>query len=129
MPAKSKAQQRFMGMVRQCQQTGQNCSGEVGKAAKTMKRKDVKKYASTKHRSLPLAVKEGIKPTFKQYLIETTSTHDVSALINKAYQKCDRTRAGFIQCMKDMSGGMLTVGQIRRMMRDYPEFDRLKFVD
>ena len=60
MPAKSKKQQRFMGMVYRCKETGKasDCSGEVGIAAKSMKKKDVEDFASTKHKGLPEKVKK-----------------------------------------------------------------------
>jgi hypothetical protein len=51
--AKSKSQQRFMGMVRKCQETGDCASEEVRKAAKSMKKKDAKDFAQTKHKGLP----------------------------------------------------------------------------
>ena len=61
--AVSKAQQRFMGMVR-AEQKGEmkNASPEVKEAAASMKEKDVKKYAGTKHDGLPekKEVKEGV---------------------------------------------------------------------
>ena len=61
--AVSKAQQRFMGMVR-AEQKGEmkNASPEVKEAAASMKKKDVKKYAETKHDGLPekKEVKEGM---------------------------------------------------------------------
>ena len=61
--AVSKAQQRFMGMVR-AEQKGEmkNASPEVKEAAASMKAKDVKKYAETKHDGLPekKEVKEGV---------------------------------------------------------------------
>jgi len=52
--AKSKAQRRFFGMVR-AKQKGEmeDASPEVEKAAKSMKKGDVKKYAKTKHKGLP----------------------------------------------------------------------------
>lgn len=59
--AKSKAQQRFMGMVHAVQK-GELDPDEVGssvaKAAKTMKKKDVKDFAETKHKGLPNHVDE-----------------------------------------------------------------------
>ena len=59
MPAKSKAQQRFMGLVRAVQK-GEVPKSKVSKAikkvAKSMKDKEVKKYASTKHKGLPKKV-------------------------------------------------------------------------
>tara|TARA_B100000282_G_scaffold278042_1_gene237323 strand:+ start:6576 stop:8867 length:2292 start_codon:yes stop_codon:yes gene_type:complete len=53
MPAVSKKQQRFFGMVRQAQKTGQAASPEVAEVAATAKRSSVKKFASTKHKGLP----------------------------------------------------------------------------
>lgn len=54
--AKSKAQQRFFGMVRAVQK-GDLDKSEVGQsvidAAKSMKKKDVKDFAETKHKGLP----------------------------------------------------------------------------
>ena len=55
MPAVSKAQQRFFGMVRATQKGEmENPSPEVAKVAATAKRSDVKKFASTKHKGLPM---------------------------------------------------------------------------
>lgn len=52
--AKSKSQQRLMGMVRAAQKGEMdNPSEQVKKLAKTMKKKDVKDFASTKHDDLP----------------------------------------------------------------------------
>ena len=61
--AKSKAQQRFMGLVRRAQKTGEASSPEVAKAASSMSKSDVKDYASTKHKGLPekKRVEEGNK--------------------------------------------------------------------
>ena len=56
--AKSKAQQRFMGMVKKCQDTGDCASDAVEKAAKSMSKKDTDDFASTKHKDLPEKVKE-----------------------------------------------------------------------
>ena len=53
MPAKSKKQQKFMGMVHACQKKGKCASKEVAKTAKSMKKKDAKDFASTKHKGLP----------------------------------------------------------------------------
>jgi len=69
LPAKSKSQQRFMGMVRNCQKTGECASDTVKKAAGSMKDKDTEKFAKTKHKGLPEKVTES-KLTFKQFLME-----------------------------------------------------------
>ena len=60
MPSKSKAQQRFMGLVHAFNKgdvKGSEVSKAVKDAAKSMKKKDTKKYASTKHKGLPNKVK------------------------------------------------------------------------
>ena len=52
--AKSRAQQRFFGMVRAAQKGEMdNPSSEVLDAADSMKVSDVKKFAKTKHKGLP----------------------------------------------------------------------------
>jgi hypothetical protein len=56
--SKSKAQQRFMGMVNKCQKEGDCASDEIEKAAGSMKKKDVKDCAGTKHKGLPNKVPE-----------------------------------------------------------------------
>jgi len=54
----SKSQQRFMGMVRAAQKGEGASSPEVAKVASSMKKKDVKDFASTKHKGLPDKKKE-----------------------------------------------------------------------
>jgi len=51
--AVSKKQQRFMGMVHAAQKGEKAASGEVAKVASSMKKKDAKDFASTKHKGLP----------------------------------------------------------------------------
>lgn len=51
--AVSRKQQRFMGMVRAAQKGEGAASPEVAKVAASMKKKDVKDFASTKHDKLP----------------------------------------------------------------------------
>ena len=54
MPALSKKQQRFFGIVRAIQKGEQTpTTPETAKAAEDMKKTDVKKFASTKHKGLP----------------------------------------------------------------------------
>jgi len=51
--AVSRKQQRFMGMVHAAQKGEQPASGEVAKVASSMRKKDAKDFASTKHKGLP----------------------------------------------------------------------------
>ena len=71
MPAKSKAQQKFMGMVhayKKGEMKGSEASKDVKDAAKGMKKSSVKKYAKTKHDGLPKKVSENNKAElYKMY--------------------------------------------------------------
>ena len=61
MPAVSKAQQKFMGMVHAAQKGEMKPTGAVKKAAKSMTKKAATDFASTKHKGLPGKVKEGVE--------------------------------------------------------------------
>ena len=69
MPATSKAQQKFFGIVRSIQK-GDAKSSEFSKdaqdAAKRISKSDVKKYAKTKHSGLPKKVKMEILRKLKE---------------------------------------------------------------
>ena len=70
MPSKSKAQQKFMGMVHALQKGDMkpsDASTSVKKAAKSMKKSDAKDYASTSHKGLPRKVKQEILNRLKEY--------------------------------------------------------------
>lgn len=79
MPAVSKSQQRFMGMVRAHQKGELDTSSvpadvmkDIRVAAKSMKKKDAKSFASTKHKGLPERVPENAKNlSFKEFLVFT----------------------------------------------------------
>jgi hypothetical protein len=73
MPAKSKAQQRFMGMVHAAQKGElDNPSSEVEKVADSMSDADAKDYASTKHKGLPNHVKkENMEKQLKEIIRQT----------------------------------------------------------
>ncbi|MFH1640475.1 MAG: DUF3008 domain-containing protein [Candidatus Omnitrophota bacterium] len=58
MPAKSKKQRRFMGIVAAIQEGKmKHASKGAEKAAEGMSKEDVKDYASTKEKNLPLKKK------------------------------------------------------------------------
>ena len=88
MPALSKKQQKFMGIVRSIQKGEQPASKfnkDAQDVAKDMKKKDVKKFASTKHKGLPMKkeilgkLKEMIKQELSEY---TYGTGDVVKDVN-----------------------------------------------
>ena len=65
MPAQSKAQQRFMGMVHATQKGDmENPSKDVETVAKSISKKDAKDFASTPHKGLPDNIKEMILSNF-----------------------------------------------------------------
>ncbi len=66
MPAVSKKQQRFFGMVRAAQKGEGATSPEVAKVADEISDKDAKKFAKTKHKGLPE----------KKKMKEETSTYE-----------------------------------------------------
>ena len=69
MPAVSKAQQKFMGMVHAAQKGDmKNPSPEVAKAADSMSDKDAKDFASTSHKGLPDHVKELLKAKIREII-------------------------------------------------------------
>ena len=58
MPAKSKAQQRFMGMVHAEQKGEDTGSSKAKEVAKDIGKEDAKDFAETKHKGLPERKKE-----------------------------------------------------------------------
>ena len=63
MPAVSKKQQRFFGIVRAAQKgtLKGEASPQVQRVAASIKKKDAKDFASTKHKGLPMKKEEVIK--------------------------------------------------------------------
>ena len=101
MPAKSKSQQRFFGMVSAAQKGElENPSSEVAKVAGEISKKDAKDFASTKHKGLP----EKKKPKEEvneegSYKDFTKRAREASARVNK--QKQDRKDADAKAAYKD----------------------------
>ena len=91
MPSKSKQQQKFMGIVRSIQK-GEAPAGKFSKtaqkAAKSMKKGSVRKYAKTKHDDLPKKVKEerDYKDEYKKFQ-SSTKSKKYRAELNKYNRK------------------------------------------
>jgi len=107
MPAVSKAQQKFFGIVRAIQK-GEMAptSPETAKAAAEMKKKDVKDFASTKHKKLPEKVvsKEAADYTQRNkilkrakplhnHLYKNLHKKDMKGDVNEIYSGSDTGRA------------------------------------
>ena len=93
MPSKSKQQQKFMGIVRAIQK-GEAPAGKFSKAAqkaaKSMKKSSVRKYAKTKHDDLPKKVKEEKKRDYKaeyKKFQSSTKSKKYRAELNKYNRK------------------------------------------
>jgi hypothetical protein len=94
MPAQSKAQQRFMGMVHAVQKGDMEApSKEVEKAADSMTKKDAKDYASTSHKGLPnkkesmKITKERLKELVKEVMTEES---EYQTFFQKALDKAGK---------------------------------------
>jgi|LakMenE18May11ns_1017448.scaffolds.fasta_scaffold9942779_5 hypothetical protein len=78
MPAQSKQQQKFMGLVHAIQKgnvPASDASPEAQKVAKDMKSSDVKDFASTSHKGLPKKVKQEIVKRLKEYAMTLPGHH------------------------------------------------------
>ncbi len=94
MPAQSKAQQRFMGMVHAVQKGDMEApSKEVEKAADSMTKKAAKDFASTSHKGLPnkkesmKITKERLKELVKEVMTEES---EYQAFFKKALDKAGK---------------------------------------
>ena len=95
MPAQSKSQQRFFGVVKAMQKGDLPKKGKAGKIAKSMSKDDVDDFASTKHKGKPEKVKreqrvrELIKKMVREELNKMNEVKDSyvvwSPLLNKVY--------------------------------------------
>ncbi len=94
MPAVSKAQQRFMGMVHAAQKGEEPASPEVAKVAADMDKADAKDFASTSHKGLPNKKEELVKEAIRKYIRESFKqsviTEDVKADILKFIDKLNK---------------------------------------
>jgi ABC-type transporter MlaC component len=95
MPAVSKAQQKFMGMVHAVQKGDMEApSKEVEKAADSMSKKSAKDFASTSHKGLPnkkenmKISKSRLKEIVKEVLKEES---EYQAFFKKALEKAGKS--------------------------------------
>jgi hypothetical protein len=97
MPAVSKAQQKFMGMVHATQKGDmESPSAEVSKAADSMSDTDAKDFASTSHKGLPDKIKEMVLAELRSVkAIQTDYTKVIDAMEKHlaAYKKSKGTPA------------------------------------
>ena len=107
--AKSKAQQRFFGMVRAAQKGEGSASPEVAKVAGEIRKKDAKDFASTKHKGLP----EKKKP--KEEVNEEGSYKD---FVKRAQEASDRAKKAK-QSQKDANAQSAYRDRVTKGVRFY----------
>ena len=86
MPAVSKKQQKFMGIVRAIQkgeESASKFSKDAQDAAKSMKKNSVKKYAKTKHGDLPVKKESLSKSQIKKMRDEFDKTGELPPHLKK----------------------------------------------
>jgi len=108
MPAKSKRQQRLMGMVRAVQKGMKAPSKKIKDIAESMKPKATKEYAKTKHKGLPEKVKKKKKRKKKKKsyvmidkLVKLANELDLMGLIDEA-DSVDKIAAIMSSNMEDV---------------------------
>lgn len=91
----SKKQQEFFGLVRGMQKGDTPKKGKAGEVSKEMKKKDVKDFASTKHKNLPnkkvkskdtddvKKIEESILRLIEKHIPPHTTKSDIVRMINK----------------------------------------------
>jgi len=98
MPAVSKKQQRFFGMVRAAQKGEAKASSpEVARVAATASTTDVKKFASTKHKGLPEKKKmneEGYDHLRDRGMIPPTKGKKDATTMPKSYKRSPEKKGG-----------------------------------
>ena len=115
MPSKSKAQQRFMGMVhalKKGEMKPSDASPAVKKAAKSMDTKSTEKYASTTHKGKPEKVK-------KEWLVKT-----IKELTNAEMEACGYTTSAVDPKYKLKSPG--GTGEEDKQLKEAYGLDEMK---
>ena len=118
MPAVSRAQQKFFGIVRAIQKGEQSpTTPETAKAAADMKKSDVKKFASTKHKGLPekKKVEEESNPRIPRKKGQPANSKKHSDLYTDENPKGTIHGLGF----KDVATAKASVSKIRKSSRSH----------
>jgi 5'(3')-deoxyribonucleotidase len=135
--AVSKKQQQFFGIVRAMQKGDMPKGGEAGDVAKDMKKSDVKKFASTKHKGLPKKKKsEGftrnqlpqIRKKHLEYIPHKIISIKVESIV--PVQK-ERLKENYTKQLKKIAGGEYTpivVDNTNRIINGHHRYDVVKLL-
>ncbi len=132
MPAVSKAQQRFMGMVHAADKGETPASPEVAKVSASMKDSDAKDFASTKHKGLPNHVRERIKEIIRGVVREEGAFGSVIGgpedARNLTEMSPNDTHFKSIMKMYD-KGGSFTKKKVGAVVSKNPNASRNRIID
>ena len=117
MPAVSKAQQKFFGIVRAIQKGEMAPTTPETAKALTMKKSDVKDFASTKHKKLPekVVAKEESNPRIPRKKGQPANSKKHSDLYTDENPKGTIHGLGF----KDVATAKASVSKIRKSSRSH----------
>lgn len=123
MPSKSKAQQRFFGMV-DAYKKGEmkNASSKIKKAAKGMSMDDVKDFAETKHKGLPEKVEE-------QTIIRLTES-DLHRIVKESVNKIlNESQSNIMPYFSKLENAKNGLSDVAFNCPDIPQEIRQKIID
>jgi len=135
--AVSKKQQQFFGIVRAMQKGDMPKGGEAGDVAKDMKKSDVKKFASTKHKGLPKKKKSEsftrnqlpqIRKKHLEYIPHKIISMKVESIV--PVQK-ERLKENYTKQLKKIAGGEYTpivVDSTNRIINGHHRYDVVKLL-
>ena len=127
MPASSKAQQRFFGVVKAMQKGDIPKTGKAGKIAKTMDKDDVDKYASTKHKGKPEKVKREQRV---RELIKKMVREELNKMNEKKLPLKTATKSHYINLIKkelESKKGQLAYAQDKVNYKGTPDWEKKEF--
>ena len=128
MPAKSKQQQKFFGVVKAMQKGDIPKKGEAGEVADDMTKKEVDKMASTKHKNLVNKIKELVEQEISSLTEVNQKVFDIYAMLGKALTKATiipkAYRADYGTSLINMS-----TRDERSFMKDYGMFSIDDFIE
>ena len=135
--AVSKKQQQFFGIVRAMQKGDMKKGGEAGEVAKDMKKSDVKKFASTKHKGLPKKKKSEsytrdqlpqIRKKHLEYIPHKIVSIKVESIV--PVQK-ERLKENYTKQLKKIAGGEyapIIVDSTNRIINGHHRYDVVKML-
>ena len=135
--AVSKKQQQFFGIVRAMQKGDMPKGGEAGEVAKDMKKSDVKKFASTKHKGLPKKKKSESYtrdqlPQIRKKHLESIPHKIVSVKVESIIpvQK-ERLKENYTKQLKKIAAGNyspIVVDSTNRIINGHHRYDVVKML-